>query len=191
MDKASAGRSEISDRQNMSKQPFKIISPLKLQLVFFKIQINTTSNAAFWDDVTMCVGVRLNPITSLFITVQWPSDCPGIEEALGWRCVAFAWHPGICIRTSRLGFDQKSWYLILRMLEDVRRCLKDAFDLLIVYNCMTGMTRMLGLFELLSPGPFCLESRRYRAVQVEICVGSERSKSTNRDEYCKKSQNEK
>ena len=118
MDKASAGRSEISDRQNMSKQPFKIISPLKLQLAFFKIQINTTSNAAFWDDVTMCVGVRLNPITSLFITVQWPSDCPGIEEALGWRCVAFAWDPGICIRTSRLGFDQKSW-LVLKMLEDV------------------------------------------------------------------------
>ena len=89
-----------------------------------------------------CVGPgttqpHLNPITSLFITVQWPSDCPGIEEALGWRCVAFAWHPGICILTSRLGFDQKSWYLTLKMLEDVWRCLKAAFDLLIVYDCMT------------------------------------------------------
>lgn len=30
----------------------------------FKIQIDTASNAGFWDDVTMCVGVLLNPIST-------------------------------------------------------------------------------------------------------------------------------
>lgn len=39
----------------------KIISPLKLQLASFKTQIDTTGK---WDDVTMCVGVLLNPIST-------------------------------------------------------------------------------------------------------------------------------